>query len=155
MAGTDMRFRNPTKLSDILSSSSLSRIHQSNELRKSHETVWQNQIDSTIRSSCRLHQLREGTLTIAADHQTVASQLRYLSRIIVQQLQCHAEFRNLQRLRIIVRPALPAPKRQANNLPRLSAATAKHLKDVADSLGNSELSGRLRALARHAEGGRK
>lgn len=147
-----MRYRNPTKLSDILSSSPLTRIHQSNELRRSHETIWQNQIDSSIRSSCRLHVLREGTLTIAADHQTAASQLRYLSRIIVQQLQCHAEFRDLQRLRVIVRPAFPAPKRQAKALPRISEETARHLKDVADSLGKSELSERLRALARHAAG---
>lgn len=145
-----MRYRSPTQLSEILSRSPLSRIHRSNELRRSHETVWQNQIDSTIRSSCRLHVLREGTLTIAADHQTVASQLRYLSRIIVQQLRCHAEFRDLQRLRVIVRPAPPAPKRQAKALPRLSQNTARHLQDVADSLGKSELSERLRALARHA-----
>lgn len=146
-----MRYRQPTKLSEILNGSPLSRIHQSNELRKSHETVWQNQIDSTIRSSCRLHLLREGTLTITADNQTSASQLRYLSRIIIQQLQCHAEFRGLQRLRIVIRPALPAPIRQARSLPRISAKSAKHLQEVADSLGISELSGRLRALARHAK----
>lgn len=146
-----MRYRNPTKLSDILNGSPLSRIHQSNELRKAHETVWQNQIDSTIRSSCRLHLLRDGTLTITADNQTSASQLRYLSRIIIQQLQCHAEFRSLQRLRIVIRPAPITPVKQAKDLPRLSATAAKHLKEVADSLGNSELSGRLRALARHVK----
>lgn len=150
-----MRYRKPVKLSEILEGTPLSRIQRSNELRRQHETIWQNQVDVSVRSSCRLHMLREGTLTIAADHQTAASQLRYLSRIIIQQLRCHAEFGGLQRLRIIVLPPVKPPVRQAKGLPRLSAETAKHLKEVADSLGNSELSGRLKALARHAGTRRK
>ncbi|MFX9231871.1 hypothetical protein ABTN86_19460, partial [Acinetobacter baumannii] len=41
--------------------------------------------------------------------------------------------------------------RQARPLPRLSSATAKHLREVADSLGLAELSKGLRALARHED----
>lgn len=143
-----MRYMKPVTLADVFKGSRLTRSHQ-NELRKQHETIWQKQMDASVRSSCRLHMLREGTLTITADNATSASQLRYLSRIIIQQLLCHAEFSGLQRLRIQVRPSITAPRKQAKPLPRLSPETAKHLKEAADSLGKSELSGRLRALARH------
>lgn len=147
-----MRYLQPVKLSVILRGTPVAQAHQANALGTQHEIVWRNQVDATVRSSCRLLSLREGTLTIAADNPTSAGQLRYLSRILVQQLQCHAEFSGLQRLRILVRPAAPLPRnRQARPLPRLSSATAKHLREVADSLGLAELSKGLRALARHED----
>lgn len=92
--------------------------------------------------------MREGVLTIATDHATTASQLRYLQRVLIQQLHMHAEFSSLQRLRIIVSPAaVPAPRRQAKDLPKLSRNTVNHLLQTAESSGIAEISSILKRLA--------
>lgn len=140
----------PTALKDLLSHGSFRPLMQGNVLRATHETIWQQIVDASIRSSCRLTSFRDGTLTVCADHATTASQLRYLQKILLQQLKQHAEFRAVQRLRILVQPAQPAPIPKAKTLPKLSEHAAKHLLEMADSLNNSELSGGFRRLARHA-----
>lgn len=143
-----MRNQRPVKLDEIIGGSRFGALSRSNELRAAHAVVWQQVVAEPIRSSCRLVLMREGVLTIATNHATTASQLRYLQRVLIQQLQTHAEFSGLQRLRIIVSPAaVPAANRQAKDLPKLSRNTASHLLQTADCLGNSELSSILRQLA--------
>lgn len=140
----------PTPLKDLLKLGSFASLLQGNALRAMHEAIWQQIADVSIRSSCRLTSLRDGTLTICADHATTASQLRYLQKILLQQLKQHAEFDSVQRLRILVKPAPPCPPIAAKALPSLSKETAKHLLEIANSLRDSELSGGFRRLARHA-----
>ena len=139
----------PTALKDLLKLGSFTPLMQGNALRAPHEAIWQQIVDASIRSSCRLTSLRDGTLTVCADHATTASQLRYLQKILLQQLKQHAEFHAVQRLRILLKPATPAPIPKAKTLPTLSESAAKHLLEMADSLHNSELSGGFRRLARH------
>ena len=137
----------PTALKDLLKLGSFSPLLRGNSLRAIHELIWQQIVDESIRSSCRLTSLREGTLTVCADHATTASQLRYLQKILLQQLKQHAEFHSVQRLRVLIKPASPTPNVKAKTLPSLSENTAKHLLEMADSLENSELSGGFRRLA--------
>ena len=149
-----MRNQRPVKLDEIIGGSRFGALSRSNQLRAAHGVVWHQVVAEPIRSSCRLVLLREGVLTIATDHATTASQLRYLQRVLIQQLQMHAEFSGLQRLRIIVSPAaVPAQKKQAKDLPTLSQNTSNHLLQTADCLGNSELSAILRRLASRRRSG--
>lgn len=145
----------PTALKDLLKLGSFTPLLRGNALRATHEAIWQQIVDESIRSSCRLTSLREGTLTVCADHATTASQLRYLQKILLQQLKQHAEFHSVQRLRVLIKPASPTPKIKAKTLPSLSESTAKYLLEMADSLENSELSGGFRRLARHTLKDRK
>jgi len=145
----------PTPLRDLLKLGSFAPLLRGNALRAIHEAIWQQIVDESIRSSCRLTSLRDGTLTVCADHATTASQLRYLQKILLQQLKQHAEFHAVQRLRVLIKPASPTPKVKAKTLPSLSESTVKHLLEMADSLENSELSGGFRRLARHTARNRK
>lgn len=153
--GPAMRHQRPVKLDEIIGESRFGAVSRRNELRAAHGILWQQVVAEPLRSCCRLIVMREGVLTIATDHATTASQLRYLQRVLIQQLQAHAEFSGLQRLRIIVSPAaVPAQKKQAKDLPTLSLNTSNHLLQTADCLGNSELSAILRRLAsRRRRGG--
>lgn len=141
------RHDQPTALKKLLQLGSFSPLLRGNALKATHELIWQQIVDESIRSSCRLTSLREGTLTVCADHATTASQLRYLQKILLQQLKQHSEFNSVQRLRILISSAPPCPPVSAKTLPTLSESTAKHLQEMADSLENSELSGGFRRLA--------
>lgn len=143
-----MRNQRPVKLDEIIGGSRFGALSRSNELRAAHDALWRQVVAEPIRSSCRLVLMREGVLTIATDHATTASQLRYLQRVLIQQLHMHAEFSSLQRLRIIVSPAaVPAPRRQAKDLPKLSRNTVNHLLQTAESSGIAEISSILKRLA--------
>jgi len=147
-----MRHNQPVTLSTLLASHALTRSRQRQGLTQEHEAVWQSVIDVSLRSGCRLHGLREDTLTVAVDSATQASQLRYLQRIILQQLQAHPAFRQVQKLRIVVMQSARQPVRKpVNPLPRLSRDTATHLRQIADLLEDPELSERLQRLARHVQ----
>jgi hypothetical protein len=145
----------PTALKDLLMLGSFSPLLRGNSLRTIHEIIWQQIVDESIRSSCRLTSLREGTLTVCADHATTASQLRYLQKILLQQLKQHTEFNSVQRLRILISTTSPCPPVSAKPLPTLSENAAKHLQEMADSLENSELSGGFRRLASYTLKNRK
>lgn len=147
-----MRHNQPVTLAKLLDSHALTRSRQRHGLTREHEAVWQSVVDVSLRSGCRLHGLREDTLTLAVDSATQASQLRYLQRIILQQLQVHPAFSQVQKLRIVVMPRAVQPTRKAvNPLPRLSRTTATHLQQIADLLEDPELSERLQRLARHVQ----
>lgn len=141
------RHNQPTALKQLLQLGSFQPLLRGNTLQATHELIWQQIVDESIRSSCRLTSLRESTLTVCVDHATTASQLRYLQKILLQQLKQHSEFKSVQRLRILVSTAPPCPPVSAKSLPTLSESTAKHLQEMADSLENSELSGGFRRLA--------
>lgn len=145
-----MRHEKPVKLSEILNGSRLTPLRDGSALRGAHDAIWQQIVDVSLRSSCRLLSLRDGVLAIAADHATAASQLRYLNRILLQQLHQHVEFSEVSRLRIIVKAAETRPIKAAKSLPKLSRSTVEHLKNTANAIGFPELSGALRHLARHS-----
>lgn len=137
----------PLPLTALLASPRMSALKRSNQLLATHEALWLRVVDPSLRTSCRLLSWRGGVLTVLAADATTATQLRYLQRILIQQLKMHAEFRDLQRLLIQVGAIVSPPRQRKKPLPRLSESTREHLKETADSLGNSELSESLRRLA--------
>jgi hypothetical protein len=147
-----MRYQKPMSLSLILDSKHLSLLLR-NSLRREHKEAWQSAVDSTLRASCHLASFHDGTLTVCTDNQTTASQLRYLNKIVIQQLQSHSVFSGLRKLRIVTTtstlvaadPQKTTPKKHE----RLSQNTIRHLKNTAKSLTDPELSELLLRLARH------
>ncbi|MDP1540729.1 MAG: DUF721 domain-containing protein [Moraxellaceae bacterium] len=147
-----MRYQKPVSLSMILGSSQLSPLLR-NTLRREHMDAWQSAVDSTLRASCQLASFHDGTLTVCTDNQTTASQLRYLNKIVLQQLQSHSVFASLRKLRVVINTAVQhAPtttKPPIKQHERLSQNTIKHLKNTAKSLADPELSELLLRLASH------
>jgi len=147
-----MRYQKPVPLSMILGSNHLSPLLR-NSLRREHMEAWQSAVDSTLRASCHLASFHDGTLTVCTDNQTTASQLRYLNKIVLQQLQSHGVFANLRKLRVVTSTAVQlAPettKPLTKQRDRLSENTVKHLKNTAKSLTDPELSELLLRLASH------
>lgn len=141
----------PLPLTALLASPRMAALKRGNQLLATHEALWLRVVDPALRSSCRLLSWRGGVLTILAADATTATQLRYLQRILIQQLKMHAEFRELQRLFIQVGTVTQPAKLRRKPLPTLSQSTREHLKETADSLGNSELSKALRRLASHGD----
>lgn len=137
----------PLPLTTLLTSPRLASLKRGNQLRATHEALWLRVVDPALRHSCRPLSLRGGVLTLLAADATTATQLRYLQRILIQQLKMHAEFRDLQRLFIQVGILPQPPKRRPKPLPKLSENTREHLKETAESLGKSELSEIFRRLA--------
>lgn len=107
-------------------------------------------LDERLRALCRITSFRQGNLTLATSQTTVASQLRYLSRIYTQQLRQHEEFRELKQIRVIaLASAAGNYRRPPKPLPRLSADTVGLLQETAALLEDPEISGALERLARH------
>ncbi len=147
-----MRYQKPVSLSFILGSHTLKPLLSRSELRREHTEAWQSAVDSTLRASCRLSSFHDGTLTVCTENQTTASQLRYLHKIIVQQLQGHSVFTSLTKIRVIISPtstpvikSKTPPRRAA----RLNKNTVEHLKNTAKSLADPQLSELLLRLASH------
>jgi hypothetical protein len=93
---------------------------------------------------------------VAVYHTTAASQLRYLNRILIQQLKAHDAFSALTSIRTVLKPPPTNPINLARPRPqkaplRISRESAKHLIAVANGLSDAELSKKLRNLARHSE----
>ena len=147
-----MRYQKPVSLSTILGSNHLSPLLR-NSLRREHMDAWQSAVDSTLRASCQLASYHDGTLTICTDNQTTASQLRYLNKVVVQQLQSHGVFADLRKLRVVTNTAIQAKpvstKSPAKQRELLSQNTIKHLKNTAKSLSDPQLSELLLRLASH------
>lgn len=150
-----MRYQKPVSLSMILGSNRLSPLLR-NTLRREHMEAWQSAVDSTLRASCQLASYHDGTLTVCTESQTTASQLRYLNKIVLQQLQSHGVFASLQKLRVVTNTAATFDHKTTKPLTkqreRLSQNTIKHLENTAKSLSDPQLSELLLRLASH--GGR-
>ncbi|MCC2636696.1 MAG: hypothetical protein K0Q68_415 [Moraxellaceae bacterium] len=114
-------------------------------------------LDQRLRQQVQVAGFQEGTLLLTCTNSTVAGQLRYLSRIYIQQLRQHAEFCDLGRIKAVIAPGAPSPARPAQRLRRLSPATAELLQALSEDLGGGEISEALQRLARHvdAAGGAK
>tara|TARA_R110001592_G_scaffold62743_2_gene191902 strand:+ start:2545 stop:2826 length:282 start_codon:yes stop_codon:yes gene_type:complete len=93
---------------------------------------------------------------VAVYHTTAANQLRYLNRILIQQLKAHDAFSALTSIRTVLKPppaslTNPVPPKPKKAPLRISRESAKHLIAVANGLSDAELSKKLRDLARHSE----
>lgn len=146
-----MRQEKTSTLTEILAQGRLGSLKERSRRLGRLETLLGFYLDQRLRQQVQIAGYQDGTLVLACSNTTVAGQLRYLSRIYMQQLRQHAEFCDLGRIKAVIAPPEGAPARPANPLRRLSPATAGLLTSLAADLGEGEISEALQRLARHVE----
>ncbi|MFN3586869.1 MAG: DciA family protein [Moraxellaceae bacterium] len=145
------RLEKPSALNEILATGALSTLRQHTERLQRLDAILGLYLDSHLRPQVQVAGYAEGILTLTCGNGSLAGQLRYLSRIYMQQLRQHAEFCALDRIRVVsgvARTTMP-PARE-RTVPPLSAEVGALLTAAADSLAGGEVSEALRRLARHA-----
>lgn len=146
-----MRFQKTSTLTDILAQGPLGSLRERSGQIHRLDALLGFYLDGRLRELVQVAAYQDGTLVLACANSTVAGQLRYLSRIYMQQLRQHGEFCELKRITAVIRPATPQRARRGQPLRRLSPATAALLRSLSDDLGTGEISEALRRLASHEE----
>lgn len=144
-----MRLEKTSTLTEILAQGRLGSLKERSSRLHRMDTLLGFYLDARLRQQVQVAGYQDGTLVLACTNSTVAGQLRYLSRIYMQQLRQHAEFCDIKRINAVLSPSPPPSRRQGQAPRHLSPATAELLKDLADDLGGGEISEALQRLARH------
>jgi hypothetical protein len=147
----DMRFKKVSTLTEVLTQGKLGSFQERSGLMQRLDTLLGFYLDQRLRQLVQVAAYQDGTLVLACTNSTVAGQLRYLSRIYMQQLRQHGEFCELKRINAVIAPASSAHQQPHQRLRRLSPATAELLLALSDELGKGEVSEALRRLARHVD----
>lgn len=149
-----MRLEKTATLTEIITQGPLAELRERTGHVARLDALLGFYLDARLRRLVRVASYQEGILVLAASNSTVAGQLRYLSRIYMQQLRQHREFCELRRIQAVTAATTPAsrpPKKAQPRLRRLSAETAELLTSLSEGLGPGEVSEALRRLARHVE----
>ena len=149
-----MRLEKTSTLREVLAQGGLSPLQHRSGLITRLDTLLGFYLDQRLRQLVKVTSYQQGILTLTCNNSTVAGQLRYLSRIYMQQLRQHSEFCELKRIQAVIGTAtLTSRPRKVSQPPlrRLSPATAELLTSLSTDLGEGEVSEALRRLARHVE----
>lgn len=149
-----MRLEKTATLTEILAQGNLHALKKRSGLISQLDMLLGFYLDQRLRQWVQVASYHEGTLTLACSNSTIAGQLRYLSRIYMQQLRQHGELCDLKRINAVIKPATQASRSSALRHPplrKLSQATAELLSTLSEDLGRGEVSEALRRLARHVE----
>jgi len=109
----------------------------------------QSQVSEVLPEDCREYchfvSYRKGLLKLQADSATWATRLRFQQPQVIQRLKQIKAFTDIEKIKVLVRPqqVKASPKISAKPI---SAEAAKHLKAMANSLDQPELSAALRHL---------
>ncbi|MGH8492382.1 MAG: DciA family protein [Moraxellaceae bacterium] len=147
-----MRQEKTVTLTEIIKQGALASLRERSGLIHKLDTLLGFYLDERLRQLVRVASYQDGTLVLACTNSTVAGQLRYLSRIYMQQLRQHGELCDLVRIHAVIgRPTstIPAVHKTGQALRRLSPATAELLLHLSEDLEGGEVSEALRRLARH------
>lgn len=144
------RLKKTTRLAEILDQDSLAAYKQTAHDLARLQEILGLYLDTQLNRVVHVASWKDGTLTLATPNSTAAGQLRYLSRIHLQRLRQHDEFCGLLRIKVVSSQTTPPSREKpASPLQRLSPETAGLLLELADSLGQGEVSEAVRRLARH------
>ncbi|MDF2444995.1 MAG: hypothetical protein K0S46_231 [Moraxellaceae bacterium] len=146
-----MRLKKTSTLTEILAQGPLGSLRERSSLIQRLDSLLGFYLDARLREMVQVAAYQDGTLVLACTNSTVAGQLRYLSRIYMQQLRQHGEFCELKRITAVIGPSTPQRSRPRERLRRISPATAELLNALSDDLGSGEISEALRRLASHVE----
>lgn len=150
-----MRQEKTVTLTEIINQGALASLRERSGLINRLDTLLGFYLDARLRQLVRVASYRDGTLTLTCTNSTVAGQLRYLSRIYMQQLRQHGELCELVRIHAVIGRPTPASsavaRKTSQPLRRLSPATAELLLHLSEDLEGGEVSEALRRLARHAK----
>ncbi|MDP2227755.1 MAG: DciA family protein [Moraxellaceae bacterium] len=150
------RLEKPSSLPEILGAGRLASYRQDAGRLNRLNAILATYMDAGLKPLVHVASYQEGVLSLACHNSSLAGQLRYLSRIYMQQLRQHDEFCELVRIRVVntaTTVAGPSPSRP--RLARLSTGTATLLAELADTLQGGEVSEALRRLASHGDGAEK
>lgn len=147
-----MRLSKTASLAEIFSSKSFANVTETSRNLSRLEALLSLYLDRNLRTGCGIASFQDGNLVLVTPFAATASHLRYLSRIIIQQLSQHPEFAGLKQLRVVVHGA-PTPRAPLSSKPalKLSAEAAAVLRATAENLNDPEISGALERLARLAK----
>lgn len=148
---TDMRQEKTSTLTEILAQGRLGSLRERSRRLERLDALLGFYLDLRLRQQVQVAGYQDGTLVLACANSTVAGQLRYLSRIYMQQLRQHAEFCDLGRIKAVMAPTPAAARRPPRPPRQLSPAAAGLLRSLADDLGGGEISEALQRLARHGD----
>lgn len=144
-----MPTRKPVAVSRLLSGSSVPRLLDHARVLADLEKRLQSLLPEPLGTHCRVLNLRDHTLTLAADSSAWAARLRYQTRILLQQLarSPSVTVRTIQ-VRILPTPR-PEPEKPKRNA-RLSSDNARLLRQTAESLADPALRSALLKVATRA-----
>lgn len=144
-----MRMRKVASLDEVIISKSFANVRARTKKLQRLEAILSLYINPELKTVCKIAAYEEGTLTITTPHAAAASQIRYLSRIYIQQMRQHGELQDLKRINAVAtRPHIP-PAKTIKPAITLSENTVSLLESTAQELGDPELSEALMRLARH------
>lgn len=149
-----MRQEKTVTLTEIIKQGALASLRERSGLIHKLDTLLGFYLDARLRQLVHVASYQDGTLVLACTNSTVAGQLRYLSRIYMQQLRQHGELCELVHIHAVIgrpTPASSAVRKTTQPLRRLSPATAELLLHLSEDLEGGEVSEALRRLARHAK----
>lgn len=146
-----MRKEKLSTLTELLAQGRLGSLRERSSHIERLDSLLGFYLDQRLRQQVQVAGYQEGTLLLTCTNSTVAGQLRYLSRIYMQQLRQHTEFCDLGRIKAVIAPGTALPARPAQRLRRLSPATAELLQALSEDLGEGEISEALQRLARHVD----
>lgn len=146
---TDMRLEKTSTLAEILGQGRLGSLQERSHRLQRLDTLLGFYLDQRLRQLVHVAGYQDGTLLLACANTTVAGQLRYLSRIYMQQLRQHAEFCDIGRIKVVIATDAPTGNPKNKTARHLSPAAATLLRELSDDLGAGEISEALQRLARH------
>lgn len=144
-----MRMRKTASLGEIMISKNFASVRRTTRKLARLNEIFAVYLSAELKSVCHIAAFEEGVLVVVTDHLAVASQLRYLSRIYLQQLQQHPELEGLKRLNVSLARQSAGPVKKAKPPIFLSPGTISLLEETARELGDPEISGALLRLASH------
>jgi len=110
------------------------------------ESLLNKRLPEQIRSHCRVAALTDGVLTLHADSPAWAAKLRYLTRDMLSIVQECQLSEPVNTITVKARPPATVPQHHETG-PRLSAQSAKFLRETAATLDDPELRAALLRLS--------
>ncbi len=111
-------------------------------------------LPSQLRDHCQLANLADRRLTILVANGSIATQLRWQTADILQQLRQHPPFQHIQELQLKVRPnpltavTAEAPPRRVT---ALTPETARIVAEIAEGIDHPGLKAALQRIASHVK----
>lgn len=107
-----------------------------------------------LRDHCQLANLADRKITILVANGAIATQLRWQSADLLQQLRLHLPFQHIQEIQLKVRPtplttvATPPPPRRVN---ALTPETARIVAEIAEGIDHPALKAAMKRIASHVK----
>ena len=142
--------RPPQSVKQLLASrdGALAPLVQQNAQRLRLNALLDEFLDRPFRDHVQVARCHDHELILCADSPIWGHRVRYLSPAILDHFVTHG-LSNLKCVRIIVRPmAPPSPPAHPSSAPSVSANTAQHLRQAAESMGDEAIAAPLRRISR-------